>query len=342
MPIVALSENPTFSKLAAEACEIISVEQAQSEDPRPLEIGIVNMMPDKALKPTERDFLRWLAFSGGALQLNVTMISVDGLEREGEFKEHVARYYSPFEEVRGRKFDALILTGANLLTDRLEDASFWGPLVEVIGWAQDSVVSVLCSCLATQVVMQAVYGKERTANLGPDGSPQKLWGVFPHEVVDRDHFLSRHTNTDFNVVHSRNFGVAEDDFLAAGCRVLVKSKEAGVHLAVSKDGLKFVFLQGHPEYTRRALLLEYKRELGRFFRGERENYPPIPANYVKDGGLVGLESYRQSLLRAKRTRGELPEFPVEEVLKHVGMSWKDSGHSLGHCWIASIYSEVKK
>ena len=150
---------------------------------------------------------------------------------------------------------------------------FWKPLNKVIDWAYDNVTSTLCSCLATHAVLQFRYGKKRR-HLG-----FKRWGVYSHRVVDRTHPLVSDVNTRFDVPHSRFNQIDREQFEAAGLHILVESDEAGVHLAASADRFRIIFFQGHPEYDTISLFKEYKREVSRFVKGERADYPPFPENY---------------------------------------------------------------
>ena len=143
----------------------------------------------------------------------------------------------------------------------------------MIDWASEKVTSTLCSCLATHAVLQFRYGQHRS------GCREKCWGVFPHRVVDRTHPLVYDVNTLFDVPHSRFNEIGRAQFEAAGLWMLAESAEAGVHLAVSADGFRQVFFQGHPEYDTISLLKEYKREVKRFAAGARPDYPPFPENY---------------------------------------------------------------
>ena len=172
--------------------------------------------------------------------------------------------------------DALIISGANVTHPHLPEEDFWQPLAEVFFWAKENVTSILCSCLATHAVIQYCYGIERTR------LPAKRWGVFSHKLTNRTHPLVAEINTRFDVPHSRFNEIFQSDMEQHGIKALAVSKDAGVHLAVSPDGFRIVFFQGHPEYDDISLLKEYKREVLRFYRGERDDYPPFPENYFND------------------------------------------------------------
>jgi homoserine O-succinyltransferase len=272
MPLVANSELPAFAALRAEGETVLAREAALHQDIRELHIGLLNMMPDAALAATERQFFRLVGESNQIAQFYVHPFTLAGLERDAEARAHIRRYYEDFEQIRSAGLDALIVTGANVTQPDLALEPFWRPLIEVIDWAYDNVTSTLCSCLATHAVLQFRYGQKRRR------LPDKRWGVYPHRITDGRHPLVRGVNTRFDVPHSRYNQIDRVQFEAAGLTVLIESEAAGVHLAVSPDGFRLVFLQAHPEYDTVSLLKEYKREVLRFAHRERDDYPPFPVS----------------------------------------------------------------
>ena len=215
----------------------------------------------------------------------------------------MARYYEPFERIRRDGLDALIITGANVTGPDLSGEPFWEPLIEVMAWAWDNVSSTLCSCLATHAVLQFRYGKRRQ----PLGA--KRWGVFPHRVVDRTHPLVNTVNTLFDVPHSRFNDISRGQLEEAGLHILAESERAGVHLAVSADGFRQVFFQGHPEYDTISLLKEYKREVGRFAAGERSDYPPFPECYFCLQSRAILDEHALAVRTARESGAPAPPVP---------------------------------
>ncbi|MGR9100808.1 MAG: homoserine O-succinyltransferase MetA, partial [Gammaproteobacteria bacterium] len=248
MPLVAHTDLPTFDRLRREGEEILTPERAKHQDIREMHIGLLNMMPDAALEATERQFFRLLGACNQIVQFHVHPFTIDGLERSPKAREHIERYYEPFEKIKEDGLDALIISGANVTHPRLTEEDFWEPLTEVFFWAKKNVTSILCSCLATHALIQSCYGIERTR------LPAKRWGVFSHKVMDRLHPLTAEINTRFDVPHSRFNEIFLHDMEWKGLKVLVASEDAGVHLAVSPDGFRIVFFQGHPEYDDVSLL----------------------------------------------------------------------------------------
>jgi homoserine O-succinyltransferase len=147
MPLVAHSKLPTFSDLRNQGHEVLTLDRAVHQDIRELHIGFLNMMPDAALRATERQFIRLVGSCNRIAQFFVYPFSLPTLERSAKAVGYIDRYYSDFESLRDAGLDALIITGANVANPRLENEAFWAPLMEVVDWAWDNVASMLCSCL---------------------------------------------------------------------------------------------------------------------------------------------------------------------------------------------------
>ncbi|MCB1556799.1 MAG: homoserine O-succinyltransferase [Alphaproteobacteria bacterium] len=326
MPLVANSTLPTYERLRQEGRTVLDPARASHQDIRELHIGFLNMMPDAALEATERQFYRRIGESNQIAQFHMRPFTLPELPRGAKAQEHIARYYEPFEKLAEEGLDALIVTGANVQGADLTAEPFWRPLEEILGWAWDNVTSTLCSCLATHAVVQQRYGQARRP------LPAKRWGVYGHTVTDRSHPLVRATNTLFDVPHSRWNEITRAQFEAAGLSVLVESQEAGVHLAVSPDGLRLVCMQGHPEYDIESLLKEYKREVLRFQAGDCPAYPPFPVNTFGPKAQAVLEEYEDQL-RA----GLAPDFPEAVLTPLLENTWRDTARTMIGNWIGTVY-----
>lgn len=331
MPLVAHIDLPTFQRLREEGEEVIDAERARHQDIREMHIGLLNMMPDPALEATERQFFRLVGACNQIVQFHVHPFTIDGLPRGEKAAAHIAKYYEPFDKIKQDGLDALIISGANVTRASLPEEDFWQPLTEVFSWAHEHVASVLCSCLATHAIIQHRYGIARTR------LPDKRWGVFAHKVVDRTHPLVAEINTRFDVPHSRFNEIFQSDMERQGLRVLAASKEAGVHLAVSEDGFRIVFFQGHPEYDDISLLKEYKREVMRFYRGELADYPPFPRHYFSKAARQLFADYEQRVRLARETGSELDEFPENQVLEHLDNTWRDTAKAVFNNWLGKVY-----
>ncbi len=331
MPLVANSALPTFERLRADGVTVLERGRARQQDIRELHIGLLNMMPDAALAATERQFFRLVGESNPIAQFHMHPFTLPQIPRGEKARQHVEQYYDDFDQLREAGLDALIITGANVTRPDLRDEPFWEPLKAVFSWADENVTSVLCSCLATHAALQLFHGQKRRHR------GEKLWGVFDHRVVEKGHPLVNDVNTRFDVPHSRFNQIDREMFDAAGLTVLVESETAGVHLAVSKDQLRRVYFQGHPEYDTISLLKEYKREVLRYFQGEREDYPPFPENYLDTTSQAIFREYREQAETARRRREPMPEFPEALVAPRIDNTWHDTGEAIVGNWIGLVY-----
>ena len=332
MPLVAHSDLPSFERLRAAGQEVLAVERAERQDIRELHVGLLNMMPDAALQATERQFMRLVGSCNRIAQIHVHPFSVDAGARGPEAREYLGRYYESFDDVRAAGLDALIITGANPALPEMEDEPFWAPLAEVMEWAAGNVCSVVCSCLATHAYLKHFHGIARRRCL-----PDKRWGVYEHRNLARRHPLLANLNTRFDAPHSHVYEVTRVDVEPAGVRVLSESEAAGIHLAVSSDGFRFVFFQGHPEYDTVSLAKEYKREVGRFTAGERETYPPYPEHYFAAGARALLDRHRGEVLDAGGRAALPPAFPDDELQPWLDNTWTDTGKAMFNNWLGLVY-----
>ena len=351
MPLVAHNELPSFERLRAEGYRILSPERARDQELRGLHIGLLNMMPDAALAATERQFLRLVGSSNPISQFYVHPFTLDELPRSPAARQHIDQYYEHFSAIQEKGLDALIISGANVTQPDLSLEVFWEPLLKVIEWADAHVTSTLCSCLASHAVLLARHGIRRRP------LENKCWGVFEHQVIRQDHPLVHDINTRLFVPHSRFNEVTEQQLTDAGLHVLITGQEPGVQLAVSPDGFRTVFLQGHPEYDSISLLKEYKRDVGAYINGRSTRYPPFPQHYFDRFTKALLDEYR--LRVHERMHGEvdlsvdalvdenarahgmtspaLPVFPEKLINDRLCNTWHDSGEALVGNWIGLVY-----
>lgn len=331
MPLVANSNLPAFAHLRQEGETVIPNDIALHQDIRELHIGLLNMMPDKALAATERQFLRLVGESNQIAQFYVHPFTLEELTRGPDARAHIARYYETFEDIKAAGLDALIITGANVTQPDLALEPFWQPLIAIIDWAYDNVASTLCSCLATHAVLQFRHGKKRRR------LKSKRWGVYSHYITDGRHPLIAGVNTRFDVPHSRFNEIGREQFESAGLLALVESAEAGVHIAVSEDGFRIVFFQGHPEYDTVSLLKEYKREVLRFASADIDEYPPFPVNYLTPMTQAILEEYGEEVKLARARAAPIPQMPEHLIVPYVDNTWHDTAEAVINNWIGKVY-----
>ena len=167
---------------------------------------------------------------------------------------------------------------------------------------------------------------------------RKRWGGYSHKISRPDHPLMRDVNTRFDAPHSRYNEITTAQLEQAGLHVLVESDVAGVHLAVSPDQFRIVYFQGHPEYDAVSLLKEYKREVIRFFNGEREHGPRYPENYFSvEAGEIAKRYFHKA--EAAAAKGDdLPPFPDKELEALVDNTWGDTGKAIVNNWLGLVYN----
>ncbi len=162
--------------------------------------------------------------------------------------------------------------------------------------------------------------------------PQKKWGVYSYRVAKAEHPLLRDINTRFDVPHSRYNTITHQQFESAGLTILIDSPEDGVHMAVSPDQFRNIYLQGHPEYHTNSLLKEYKREVIRYLNDERD-LPPYPENYFSPEAQAIADAY---IARggAGKTGGRAdPGFPEEAIFPLLDNTWTDTGKAIFNNWL---------
>ena len=253
MPIKVQSELPARAILEKENIFVMDEKRAMNQDIRPLNIGILNLMPLK--EDTELQLLRSL--SNTPLQLDITVITVSSHESRNTAQSHINKFYEPFSAVKGRRFDGLIITGAPVEQMEFEEVDYWAELVEIMDWAEIYVTSTLFICWGAQAAMYHYYGLRKKL------LPQKLFGLYRHQVLNRKEPLVRGFDDEFMMPHSRHTTVDAGDIRACKeLEILAESQEAGVFAAMAQEGRK-VFVFGHPEYDRLTLEKEYLRDKGK-------------------------------------------------------------------------------
>jgi homoserine O-succinyltransferase/O-acetyltransferase len=300
-------------------------------DLRELHIGLLNMMPDAALRVTEQQFIRLVSGADCLVQVHVHPFTVPGLDRSPEAEVYIAERYATFEQLCEEGLDALIVSGANVVNPALEQEAFYEPLRQVTDWAKEHVTSVLCSCLATHALLQQRHGIRRRRLL------RKRWGVYPHLARRPDHPLLLGTHRRFDVPHSRWNEVTVSQLEAAGLEVLISSTEGDVHLATGPDGFRTVYLQGHPEYDAVSLLKEYKRDVMRYFADELEAMPPLPENYLSEAAARRAQDYVEEALAARAQARPPPEFPEDELAVGLDNTWTDTAKTVFKNWLGLVY-----
>lgn len=253
MPIKVQSDLPAKGILENENIFVMDESRALNQDIRPLEIGILNLMPIK--QDTELHLLR--ALSNTPLQINVTFVYVESHVSKNTPTSHLNQFYKLFCEVKHRKFDGFIITGAPVENLEFEEVNYWKELTEIMDWTNTNVTSTVHICWGAQAAVYYHYGiKKRIL-------PKKLFGIYEHQVLNRKVPLVRGFDDVFMAPHSRHTTVdSEQIHNCEELTVLAESEEAGVFLAMAENGKK-IYVMGHPEYDRMTLDGEYKRDKGK-------------------------------------------------------------------------------
>ena len=266
MPVRVQSDLPAKEILEEENIFVMGEDQASHQDIRPLQIAILNLMPVK--EDTEWHLIR--SMSNTPLQVDVTFVKISSHNSTHTSAKHLNKFYVTFDEIRDKKFDGMIITGAPLEQMEFEEVDYWQELCEIMEWTKTNVTSTFHICWGARAALYYHYGLNKK-QIG-----RKLFGIYKHTVQNRRIPLVRGFDDEFWVPHSRYTEVSKEDIY--GCdklTVLAESKEAGVCLCIA-DGGRQVFVQGHFEYDRRTLENEYKRDLGKGIDIQ------VPANYYPD------------------------------------------------------------
>lgn len=332
MPLVQHSSLPAFDRLEGEGIELVSPGEAERSELPALHIAVLNLMPDTALRATDRQFARLVASFGDRANLWFHVFSMGVEARGAAAREHIEVHYQSLAGIRELPVDALIVTGANPSYVDMTREAFWPGMFEVFSWAEHAVHSTLCSCFATHAIFKLYWGVERVR------LPQKMWGVYSHEIV-RPHRLVEGLTTPVRAPHSHYYDLSRERMEAVGAEVLIESEEAGVHMAVHDD-FGFVFFQGHPEYDDISILKEYKREVWRFVTRQRGTYPHTPEHYFSDSAITVLDEYRARALYRDETE-PIPDFPEDALGEGLANTWRQTGFAIYRNWLQLILDRKK-
>ena len=266
MPIKVKGDLPAKAVIEQENIFIMDEKRAISQDIRPLKIGILNLMPLK--HETEIQFLR--ALSNTPLQVDVTFVYVESHVSKNTPASHLNQFYSTFSEIKNKKFDGFIITGAPVEQMEFEEVKYWEELKDIMEWTKTNVTSTLHVCWGAQAGLYYHFGLEKKP------LEKKIFGIYSHRVIHRKVPLMRGFDDVFLAPHSRYTEVAREDIVKVSeLNILAESEEAGVFIAMTEEG-KQIYVMGHPEYDRITLDTEYKRDIDKGLSIE------VPVNYYKD------------------------------------------------------------
>ena len=250
MPIQIPNDLPATAVLQQENIFVMTETRAVSQRIRPLEIVVLNLMPTKIATETQLSRL----LGNTPLQVHLELMHTTSHKSKNVSQEHLLTFYKSFEELKHRKFDGMIITGAPVENMPFEEVDYWPELCEIMEWSKTNVHSTFHICWGAQAGLYYHYG----INKYP--LDQKLFGVFRHTADYKRSILLRGFDDVFWVPHSRHTTVLREDIEAVPeLRVIASSKEAGVYAAMTKGGRQ-IFVTGHSEYDPETLYKEYKRD----------------------------------------------------------------------------------
>ena len=266
MPIKIPDLLPARTTLEGENIFVMPEHRAIHQDIRPLNLLILNLMPTKLI--TETQLLRKL--SNSPLQVEVELLHTSSHISANTDAEHLSSFYTTFDQIKDKKYDGMIITGAPVENLDFTDVDYWDELCTIMDWSKSHVFSTLHICWGAQAGLFYHYGIQKHS-LG-----EKLFGVFPHTILKTQSPLFRGFDDEFFVPHSRYTENHAADILAVpALELLSTSPDAGVFAVKSLDNRHF-FITGHPEYDPDTLGLEYFRDVNKGL-----DIAP-PANYFPD------------------------------------------------------------
>jgi homoserine O-succinyltransferase len=304
----------------------------RESDANCLDIGLVNNMPDAALEATERQFLTLLDAAADGIVVRLTPYALPEVPRTDPGRRRVGSFYAGPADLWDSHLDGLIVTGTEPRAPDLKGEPYWESLTRVLEWADENTHSTVWSCLAAHAALLYLDG------IGRRPLSDKRFGVFECARVS-DHCLTAGAPSRLSMPHSRWNDIPEDALTSSGYRVLTRSDEAGVDLFVKQRGSLFVFFQGHPEYEANTLLLEYRRDVKRYLRRERETYPPLPRRYFDDEAVAALTAL-EARARSERREKLLEEFPVARLADRVTNTWRPVAARVYRNWL--LYLSARK
>ncbi len=265
----------------------------RSRHPVGLTIGLVNNMPDSALKATDHQIARLLQnASPRHVNIRLHCFSLPSIIRSRTAQSHVAETYTDISRLIGLEMDGLIVTGAEPIAASLRDEAYWSDLTSIIEWAKANTRSTIWSCLAAHAAVLHLDDIERQR------LATKCSGVYECVKV-KDDWLTHNIGSTLQVAHSRLNAVNEPLLAARGYEILTRSDEIGVDIFARSMPSRFVFFQGHPEYDALSLQREYMRDVARFLAGQRDDYPRLPKSYFSTETEAVLNAFE---VRAKTRR----------------------------------------
>jgi homoserine O-succinyltransferase/O-acetyltransferase len=307
-----------------------SVVSGDTNHAEQVSIALINNMPDAALEDTELQFFSLLDEASGDIPIFLKLYSLTGIPRTDRGQRHLNSFYYGLDELWQNRFDGVIITGTEPRQPDLRDEPYWKFLADVFDWAERNTTSAILSCLAAHA---SVFHSD---GIGRHRLPDKQFGVFDF-AKGASHPLTGNAGR-VRLPHSRWNEVRADALTACGYTVLAQSAEGGVDTFVKKKRQSlFLHFQGHPEYGAESLLKEYRRDIRRFLKKERETYPTMPKGYFDAAGERLVTGFRETVLAGPRE--ELMEgFPDGMLAQTLRRTWHSSATAIYRNWLRYMVS----
>jgi homoserine O-succinyltransferase/O-acetyltransferase len=303
--------------------------------PNPIELGLVNNMPDLALEQTERQIVSLLDAAAGDAAVRLKLYALPDLPRGELGQRHLRRmHYRNVDDLLSSELDGVIITGTEPRCADLTLEPYWHTLTEVFDWARHNGISTIASCLAVHAAVLHFDGINRRP------LERKCFGVFKCKKVSNNSLLEG-VPLQFRMPHSRWNEICEDALASAGYNVLVRVDGQGVDMFAKVIKGLFVFFQGHPEYEAWTLLGEYRRDIARFLTGDQESYPEMPRGYFDQESERTLEAFRRRALRNRR-KEMMTLFPSGRLAGKLAQTWRPPAVRTYANWLKYIISQKSR
>lgn len=294
-------------------------------------IGLVNNMPDSALESTEAQFSRLLSAASDSLDVRLRLFFLPEVPRGQAGLEHInAGTYWPIEALlrESMPVDALIVTGMEPCAPLLSDEPYWESMGRLLEWAQANTSSSIWSCLAAHAAVEHLDGIRRRR------LERKRCGVFAHTTLEGEALLQG-VEAPLHIPHSRWNELPLEQLREAGYSILSSSPETGADMFTKQTRSRLIFFQGHPEYEETTLLREYRRDIGRFLRGQQQSYPTLPHQYFSAPALELLDAFEKRALAAP-SPDLLADFPAAAIGDTLRNTWGRSAIRIYRNWLTHL------
>src|SRR3569833_2993636 len=291
--------------------------------------GLFNNMPDTALEATEAQFARLLSNAADSFRVRLRLSFLPEVPRGDMGRAHLdSGTYWPIDALQSEPLDALIVTGMEPVAPLLSDEPYWQRMGQLLQWAQTNTTSSIWSCLAAHAAVELLDGirRQRLAS--------KCCGVYAHTVAP-DQSLLEGLKQPVHTPHSRWNELPVEQLRSAGYSILTSSAETGADMFIKQSPSLLICFQGHPEYEETTLLREYRRDVGRFLRGQQPHYPKLPIQYFPPAALELLSAFEKRAM-SDPSPNSLAQFPTGAIADTLRNTWSEGAARIYRNWLATL------